>query len=61
MTIDIVALAERCFESVRQVLDHVAREKRFLGFTEAPSAKEACAFYRDYLHRRLNAPSEPIA
>jgi ribosomal protein S18 acetylase RimI-like enzyme len=47
MTIDIVALAEPYFESVRQVLDHVAREKRFLAFTEAPGAKEAYAFYRD--------------
>jgi len=47
MSIDIVALAEPHFESVRQVLDHVAREKRFLAFTEAPSAKDAYAFYRD--------------
>ena len=46
MNFEIVPLAEPHFEGLRTVLDAVAREKRFLVFTEAPPPAEAFAFYR---------------
>jgi ribosomal protein S18 acetylase RimI-like enzyme len=47
MKFEIVPLAQSQFEQLRTVLDTVAREKRFLAFTEAPPPAEAFAFYRN--------------
>jgi RimJ/RimL family protein N-acetyltransferase len=47
MNTRIVPLAESHFEDLREVLDAVAREKRFLALTEAPPRDEAFAFYRN--------------
>lgn len=49
MNTDIVPLAESHFASLREALDSVAREKRFLALTQAPPADEAFAFYRNTL------------
>ncbi|MGC3984747.1 MAG: GNAT family N-acetyltransferase [Pseudorhodoferax sp.] len=42
----IEPLAERHFPGLYQALDQVAREKRYLAFTQAPPFDEALAFYR---------------
>ena len=42
----IVPLSEAYFEKLRQVLDVVAREKRFLALTEAPPREHCFDFYR---------------
>jgi len=46
---DVQPLAEAHFESLRLVLDSVAREKRYLAFQQAPPREEAFAFYRGLL------------
>jgi putative acetyltransferase len=43
----IVPVTEAHFVQLREVLDSVAREKRFLAFTEAPPLEQSLAFYRD--------------
>ncbi len=53
MAIEIVALTEAHFEALRQVLDSVAREKRYLVFLQAPPAEEAYAFYRHIVDNDL--------
>ncbi len=53
MNPEIVPLAESHFEGVRQALDVVAREKRYLAFTQAPAMEEAYAFYRNILQDDL--------
>lgn len=45
MTFSIVPLAREHFEALHKALDTVAREKRYLAFTEAPPAADAYAFY----------------
>jgi putative acetyltransferase len=45
----IVALTESHFEPLRQVLDQVARERRYLALTQAPPPQQAHAFYRGLL------------
>jgi putative acetyltransferase len=47
--IEIVALREDHFAELREVLDAVARERRYLAFLAAPPAEEAFAFYRSVL------------
>ena len=47
MNLEIVPLAEPHFGRLREVLDSVAREKRFLAFTQAPPPEQAFAFYRN--------------
>jgi RimJ/RimL family protein N-acetyltransferase len=42
----IVPFSDQYFEQLRQVLDVVAGEKRFLALTEAPARDECFAFYR---------------
>lgn len=42
----IEPLAERHFAGLHQALDQVARERRYLAFTQAPPFDEALAFYR---------------
>jgi putative acetyltransferase len=46
MDVLIEPLAKKHFEGLHQVLDSVAREKRFLAFEQAPPRKLAYAFYR---------------
>jgi putative acetyltransferase len=49
----IELLSEPHSASLREALDTVAREKRFLALTEAPPPHEAFAFYRHILARDL--------
>lgn len=42
----IVPTTEAHFEGLRQVLDTVAREQRYLAFLQAPPPQEAYAFFR---------------
>ena len=44
MEVRIVPIAEEHIEGFRSVLDTVARERRYLGFLEAPSLEEARGF-----------------
>lgn len=53
MTATIVPLAERHFAGLRQALDVVAREQRYLAFTAAPPVDAAYAFYRDIVENDL--------
>ena len=57
MTATIVPLAERHFAGLRQALDVVAREQRYLAFTAAPPVDAAYAFYRDIVEHDLVAAS----
>ena len=50
---EIVALSEGLFESLRQALDMVARERRYLALTEAPPAEQAYEFYRRVVAQKL--------
>ena len=45
-SIAIVPLDAPYFEGMRKLLDVVAREKRYLAFTEAPAPEDAYVFYR---------------
>ncbi|RZL87020.1 MAG: GNAT family N-acetyltransferase [Variovorax sp.] len=45
MNLSIERVSTAHFEGLRSALDTVAREKRFLAFTEAPPEKESWAFY----------------
>lgn len=49
----IEPLAERHFAGLHQALDQVAREKRYLAFTQAPPFEEARAFYRGIVSASL--------
>jgi putative acetyltransferase len=49
MTIDIVPLQAKHFPQMREVLDVVAREGRYLAFLQAPSQEVAFAFYKGIL------------
>lgn len=51
--IDIVANTECYFASLYQALDTVAREKKYLAFTEAPPVETAYAFYRNIIENKL--------
>ncbi len=44
---EIVPLAEPHFAGLRDALDSVAREQRYLAFTQAPPWEECLVFYRD--------------
>lgn len=44
--VEITPVTERYFEGLRQVLDTVARERRYLAFTQAPPRHEAFDFFR---------------
>jgi ribosomal protein S18 acetylase RimI-like enzyme len=50
---EIVPLSESHFEGLRQALDFVAREKRYLAFTQAPEPEQAYAFYRNIVQNDL--------
>lgn len=45
----IEPLAQQHFEGVRAALDTVARERKFLAFTEAPTRRQSFAFYRSII------------
>lgn len=45
----IVPLGEHHFPQLREALDRVARERKYLAFQAAPSREEAYAFYRAIL------------
>lgn len=45
MNLSIEPVSKQHFEGLRRALDAVAREKRFLAFTEAPSEEDCWAFY----------------
>lgn len=49
MNINIQLLAERHFLGLHAVIDAVARERRFLSFTAAPSLAESILFYEKLL------------
>jgi RimJ/RimL family protein N-acetyltransferase len=49
MQTSIAPLTEAHFEQLLQVLDSVARERRFLALLQAPPHEEAFAFYRELL------------
>src|ERR1043165_8884218 len=49
MNLGIEAVREEHFEALREALDTVAREKKFLAFTQAPSREDAFAFYRSVI------------
>lgn len=49
MNTQVVPLDEACFEPLYQVVDAVAREKRYLALTEAPPREDAFAFFRGLL------------
>lgn len=49
MSLAIEPLAEAHFDELRAALDTVAREKKYLAFTQAPPREEAFAFYRSVL------------
>ncbi|MDH6590355.1 ribosomal protein S18 acetylase RimI-like enzyme [Variovorax sp. TBS-050B] len=51
MSLSIEPLAEAHFDALRAVLDTVAREKRYLAFTQAPPREQAFAFYGQILAR----------
>ena len=52
MPLSIEPLAARHFSGLREALDAVAREQRFLAFTEAPPPEQASAFYTSVLTNR---------
>lgn len=52
MMFSIEPLEARHFAALRQALDSVAREKRFLAFTQAPAPEESLAFYTSVLANR---------
>ena len=45
MNLSIEPVAQQHFDGLRRALDTVAREKRFLAFTQVPSEKDCAAFY----------------
>ena len=49
MNIQVAPLATSHFGGLRLALDTVAREKRYLAFTEAPSPSDAYGFYQGIL------------
>lgn len=53
MSYSIVPVAEVHFAELHRALDVVAREKRFLAFTQAPPFDESLAFYRSIIANDL--------
>ena len=49
MNLSIEPVSEAHFAGLHAALDTVAREKRFLAFTEAPPAAQAFDFYRSII------------
>jgi putative acetyltransferase len=55
MPVDIAPLHREHFAQLRQVLDSVAREGRYLVFLQAPPCEETFAFYQSIVDRALPA------
>lgn len=53
MSVLILPTAESHFEGLRNVLDEVAREKRYLAFTQAPPPEHAFSFFRNIVTNDL--------
>lgn len=53
MHLSIVPTAEEHFEGLRQALDTVAREKKYLAFLNAPPPTEAIAFFQNIVSNDL--------
>jgi len=53
MSLTIIPTTEAYFEGLRQALDTVAREKRFLVFTQAPPPEESFTFFRNIVENDL--------
>lgn len=53
MSIQIAPLSEPHFEALHSVLDTVARERRYLAFTQAPPREAAFAFYQRIVDKGL--------
>jgi ribosomal protein S18 acetylase RimI-like enzyme len=51
VTYRILPIAEEHIEGFREVLDTVARERRYLAFLEAPPAEELAAFVRGNIRK----------
>ena len=51
--VEIVPLGVTHFDGLRRALDAVAREQRFLAFTEAPPLEDCLAFYRGIITNGL--------
>jgi ribosomal protein S18 acetylase RimI-like enzyme len=49
MNLSIAPLSESQFEQLREVLDTVARERRYLALLQAPPPERSFAFYRSLL------------
>jgi ribosomal protein S18 acetylase RimI-like enzyme len=49
MNVSIAPLSESQFEQLREVLDTVARERRYLAVLQAPPPEQSFAFYRGLL------------
>lgn len=49
MNLSIESIAPKHFDSLRAALDSVARERRFLAFTEAPPPEQSRAFYESVI------------
>lgn len=49
MNLSIESIAPKHFDGLRAALDSVARERRFLAFTEAPPREQSRAFYESVL------------
>ena len=55
MSTEVVPLAEPYFEQLRETVDSVARERRYIALTEVPPREETFDFYRGLL--RTGSPS----
>lgn len=53
MNISIIPISEALFEGLRAALDVVAREKKYLAFTQAPPVEQTTAFYRNIIKNDL--------
>ena len=53
MKLSIVPTAESHFEGLRNALDDVAREKRYLAFLQAPPPEQAFDFFQDIVTNDL--------
>ena len=49
MSFDVVPTEEAHLPALYQVIDSIARERKYLGFTKAPPWEQAMAFYRSLL------------
>ncbi|OGB28789.1 MAG: GNAT family N-acetyltransferase [Burkholderiales bacterium RIFCSPLOWO2_12_FULL_61_40] len=53
MNITILPTAEAHFHGLYQAIDTVAREQRYLAFTQAPPIEQSFAFFRNIVQKQL--------